>query len=114
MSNEPEMREKDSPAEFYALPRPRRAALLAWIARAMKPAASFGRHTSYAIKHCAEEDLGYVSNGEFKGAMLAAGYEPKDRDDRNWTFKVRPRRRGQGIADTPAQARGYVSARRVA
>jgi hypothetical protein len=101
-------RQLDSPTEFDALPPEKQAALLVWIAQAMKPAAVFGRHTSYSMKHAAEEVLGYVSNGEFKGAMLAAGYEPKDLDELNWTFKARPCVRGLGIASTYAEALGYV------
>jgi hypothetical protein len=105
----------DSPAEFDILLPAKQAALLAWIAYAMKPASTFGRHDSYTIKHAAEEALGfYVTNGEFKGAMLAAGHEPKDRDEQNWTFKVRPLRRGRGIASTYAEALGYVRRERAA
>ncbi len=28
-----------------------------------------------------------MTNGEFKGAMLAAGYEPVDRTELNWKFR---------------------------
>jgi hypothetical protein len=104
----------DSPAEFDVLPPAKQAALLAWIAQVMKPASTFGRHTSYGIKH-AFEDVGfYVTNGEFKGAMLVAGYVPKDPDELNWTFKARPRVRGLGIASTYAEALGYTREERAA
>lgn len=46
--------------------------------------------TSYGLKHLAETHLGhYVSNGDMKGAMLAAGYEPIDPVVRNWRWRIR-------------------------
>jgi len=40
------------------------------------------------LKHRCENAAGgfYISNGQFKGAMLAAGYVPIDSSDRNWHF----------------------------
>lgn len=32
----------------------------------------------------------YVTNGAFKGAMLAAGYKPVKRGEQNWQFRQRP------------------------
>lgn len=49
--------------------------------------------TSYGLKHKFQDATGiYVTNGQFKGAMLANGYEPYNRALKNWRFK-RPRRR---------------------
>lgn len=98
----------DPPEEFDALPPAKKSALLAWIDGAMIPAKTYGKHTSYTLKHCFGDDGFYVTNGEFKGAMLAAGYEPKDRKAQNWTFKVRPRARGLGVARTHSEALGYT------
>lgn len=52
--------------------------------------------TSYGWKHAFEQSVDgfYVTNGEFKGAMIVAGYEPtKDSvKEINWRFKVRLKR----------------------
>ena len=81
-------------AEAYdALSPAEQGTLLEWIRLAIQPARRIGNETSYALKHDFEEDGFYVSNGEFKGAMLAAGYAPtaSTQDELNWRFAVRPR-----------------------
>lgn len=73
-------------------------AVQAWIALVFQPAKGIYRHMdSYGLKHrfqySAENysvDL-YMTNGEFKGAMLVAGYEPIDRNAQNWQFKIKSR-----------------------
>jgi hypothetical protein len=35
------------------------------------------RHSSYGLKHMAEEDIGYITNGQFIAAMMACGYRYK-------------------------------------
>ena len=46
--------------------------------------------TSYGLKHEFESDTGiYISNGAFKGAMQAAGFEPVRAEERNWRFRVK-------------------------
>jgi hypothetical protein len=88
----------DSPKEFDLLPPLKRELVLQWISWTMCPAVTIWRDaTSYGLKHAAEDDLGfYISNGQFKGAMLEAGYEPVDTLDRNWLFRARPQRRYTG------------------
>jgi hypothetical protein len=90
--------EPDSPKEFDLLPLLKRELLLRWIDLVLYPAATVWRDaTSYGLKHAAEDDLGfYISNGEFKGAMLEAGYESADAWEQNWMFRVRPQRRYTG------------------
>lgn len=46
--------------------------------------------TSYALKHAFQySNTGfYITNGQFKGAMLAAGHHPKDPLTLNWVFKL--------------------------
>jgi hypothetical protein len=90
--------EPDSPKEFDLLPPLKRELLLRWIDLVLYPAATVWRDaTSYGLKHAAEDDLGfYISNGQFKGAMLEAGYEPADAWEQNWMFRVRPQRRYTG------------------
>jgi len=48
-------------------------------------------HTSYGYKHVFENDIHgfYISNEQFKGAMLEAGYEPRDKSAKNWSFYVK-------------------------
>lgn len=49
------------------------------------------RHTSYGMKHWLEDAVGcYVSNNQFKDAMLSLGFEPSDYSELNWCFKVKP------------------------
>jgi hypothetical protein len=90
--------ELDSPKEFDLLPPLKRELLLRWIDLVLYPAVTIWRDTtSYGLKHAAEDDLGfYISNGQFKGAMLEAGYEPADTWEQNWMFRARPRRRYTG------------------
>jgi len=48
-------------------------------------------HTSYRYKHIFENDRHgfYISNEQFKGAMWEAGYYPKVKLDKNWSFYVK-------------------------
>jgi hypothetical protein len=82
----------DEPEAYQALTDPEKAALLEWIRLAVKPAKTrLPGRTSYGIKHDFERDAFYVTNGEFKGALLAAGLEPAATAGRsNWPFKIRP------------------------
>lgn len=46
--------------------------------------------SSYGLKHDYEHESGiYVTNGEFKGSMLAAGHKPEDEKELNWYFKIK-------------------------
>ncbi len=57
----------------------------------MEPAKSYEEQTSYGLKHNFEREAFYITNGQFKGAMLSLGYAPKDENALNWEFKVRQR-----------------------
>ena len=47
------------------------------------------KHTSYGLKHMLESDIGvYVTNNQFKHAMLIAGFKPVDERMLNWTFRI--------------------------
>ena len=50
----------------------------------------YSTRTSYGIKHDFEREGFYLTNGQFKGAMLAAGYDPEKANELNWTFKIKP------------------------
>lgn len=46
-------------------------------------------HTSYGIKHMLEHDTGiYLTNNEFKDAMLLAGYQPVSPRELNWRYRI--------------------------
>lgn len=51
------------------------------------------RHTSYGMKHWLEDAVScYISNNQFKDAMLILGFEPSDYSELNWCFKIKPTR----------------------
>jgi len=61
-----------------------------WIAEYISPRKTplYG-HTSYGIKHLLHRDTGiYLTNNEFKDAMLQAGYEPVDPNELNWHYRI--------------------------
>lgn len=61
-----------------------------WISENISPRKTpLTSHTSYGIKHLLERDTGiYLTNNEFKDAMLQAGYEPIDADALNWCHRI--------------------------
>jgi hypothetical protein len=87
--------ESDYPENFDKLPVERRNALLSWINQNLNPIKSFNLgHSSYGLKHLVKLPAGedsYFDNGEFKGAMLKAGYKVKDKSELNWHFNVSER-----------------------
>jgi len=62
-----------------------------WIHDHISPATrTYTRSTSYGFKHMVEEDIGhYITNNQFKDAMLLCGYQPVDPNKTNWMFKVK-------------------------
>lgn len=70
--------------------------LVDWIYRGLTPTAKFNTdRTSYGMKHIFssqvrqnDSDDTYVTNGEFKGAMLHCGFVAKDESALNWNFNV--------------------------
>jgi hypothetical protein len=45
-----------------------------WLRQFRKIKASNRRGTSYGLKHCAQDDIGYVTNGVFIAAAIAEGF----------------------------------------
>ena len=46
-------------------------------------------HTSYGMKHLLEHDTGiYLTNNEFKDAMLLAGFQPVNPKELNWKYRI--------------------------
>lgn len=84
--------EQDYPELFDALPQERQELLLDWIYNNLTPSKSFNTaHTSYGMKTYVCDEKGnrvFTFNGEFKGAMLKAGFKVQDPDALNWVFNV--------------------------
>lgn len=61
-----------------------------WIRKRLKKKKSPNNDiTSYQLKHIFEDDTGiYLSNNEFKDAMLMCGYVPVDPDMSDWCFYI--------------------------
>jgi hypothetical protein len=74
------------------LPANQQAVLVGWIRGVLVPACRVFHRTSYGMKHDFEREPGgfYVTNGMFKGAMLAVGFRLVDASEINWRFRVRP------------------------
>ena len=83
----------DNPGNYGTeLDNEQRSALQDWIARNIEPARRENRYqTSYGLKHLFEKSAHgfYLTNGAFKGAMLAADYQPVNLHNQNWTFRIK-------------------------
>ncbi len=88
---------------YDALTDMAKAALQAWIQHAVAPAPARTNAWSSSFLKQEFEAVGFsITNGAFKGAMLAAGYEPKKRSDApDWYFAVKPRALGSARMKRP-------------
>ncbi len=61
-----------------------------WIRNNIRPAkAILSGRTSYGLKHVLHSDTGlYLTNNQFKDAMLLAGYKPVNPDELNWHYRI--------------------------
>lgn len=84
--------EANDPAAFHKLEPEQQTTLVDWIRAVLVPTKTVFRRNSYGMKHDfdREPDGFYVKNGAFKGAILAAGFQPVDESDLNWRFRVKP------------------------
>lgn len=81
------------PEEFDKLSDDRKNEIIAYLKTRFEPSDSYNPTTSYALKHFrTEKAIGYLTNGEFKGAMLAAGFIPQYQKEEYWRFKVQEHR----------------------
>lgn len=91
-SEKPRNMQINKAADYERLTLLDKLLLNAWIMNNIQPhrIKSFSGPTSYRLKHQFEEAPGgfYVSNGQMKGAMLAAGFTPRDTNEVNWTFTL--------------------------
>lgn len=72
---------QDPPSEFEELNADQKRILLNWC-DLITPIQSFNqKHTSYGLKHIFSNSLDgfYITNGQFKGAMLKLGFKVKRR-----------------------------------
>jgi hypothetical protein len=88
----------NQPSSYERLAGGEKAAIQGWLAQELRPGPLAGPHASYGLKHIYERlTRHYLTNGQLKGAMLAAGFVPVDRCELNWWFryvadpKLRPR-----------------------
>ena len=75
---------------YTDLPLDIQKALIKWIERNI-----YGRKTanliysSYDLKHCAERNIKYyITNNQFKDAMLYCGFYPVNPKELNWYYKI--------------------------
>lgn len=60
-----------------------------WIEANLRPVKRIHPYrTSYGMKHIAEREIGYITNGVFIAAMLACGYRMEKRPGYNPRFNV--------------------------
>src|SRR5258706_14123691 len=84
-------RQKDHPRVYDTLSQEEREALRYWIEHAIQPALKADEHySSYGLKHEYERETKlYVSNAQFKEAMLIAGNLPTRKSETNGNFKTK-------------------------
>lgn len=65
-------------------------AVFGWIDLFLDSRKNFNRlHTSYGLKHLLQSSTGiYLTNNEFKDAMMSCGYLPEDPDALNWVYAI--------------------------
>ena len=76
---------ENDPKDWMSLSAAAKADLNDWIMTRLR--SSKARVNSYGLKHRFKAESGiYVTNGQFKGAMLLAGYDPIEWLEVNWEF----------------------------
>lgn len=82
--------QQDDPYEFLDMDEGEKYKLLVWCLTLKKNKNINNSFWSYGLKDIYERGLNgqYVTNGEFKGAMLVAGFKVADVSAENWTFNV--------------------------
>ena len=64
--------------------------IMNWIRKNIIPRKTFNlTASSYRLKHYLERDTGlYLTNNEFKDAMLICGYTPYYENELNWHYRI--------------------------
>lgn len=80
----------NSPGDFLNIPADKQSRITEWINSNFVAIKNENyRHSSYGLKGLFEKDGGfYVTNGQFKGAMVACGFVAYNKTDINWRFNL--------------------------
>lgn len=81
-------------ADFSRLTPDEANVLCEWIKNSFIPIRTPNKnHTSYGLKHIFERSKNgfYITNGQFKGAMVECDFHPVDRYKLNWVFRISKR-----------------------
>lgn len=64
--------------------------VMTWIRENIIPRKAVNHgHSSYGMKHILQKATGiYLTNNEFKDAMLLCGYEPVNPDELYWIYRI--------------------------
>ncbi len=75
--------------DYYDIDR-----VMGWIQDNILPAKNvLEGWTSYGLKHLLEDDTKqYLTNNQFKDAMILSGYAPVDPDELNWHYRIELKR----------------------
>lgn len=75
---------------FTDLTEEDQAKVMTWIKENIIPIKGVNyKHTSYGLKHYIQKELGiYMTNNQFKDAMLEAGFYPADPNKLNWNYRI--------------------------
>ena len=84
----PEVFTKQDNNHFKDLTMSEQEKSLTWIRANVFPRKTvLNGHTSYGMKHILQDRTGiYMSNNQFKEAMLICGFEPFDEKELNWRY----------------------------
>lgn len=81
----------DLPEGYFKLTSVQRESLCIWISDNIFPRNTPNlNYNSYSLKHMFEHDKGgfYITNGQFKGAMIDCGFFPINEEEKNWRFCI--------------------------
>jgi hypothetical protein len=83
----------DNPKDYENLSDPEKKVLLNWIRENFIYIRTTNTsYSSYGLKHLYEQATGnYITNGQFKGAMLEAGFNARNKKEQNWYFNISKR-----------------------
>jgi len=76
---------------FKDMSEPEQIIVRKWLSYNLLPAQSvLSGHTSYGMKHILESRTGiYMTNNQFKEAMMECGFFPVVVDELNWRFRIK-------------------------
>ena len=80
----------ERPCQFLDLDSSIQSFVLKWCKEYFIPTKTFNeKYTSYGLKHILQDQNNtYLTNGQFKGAMVLSGFKVKDIEELNWVFNI--------------------------